>query len=78
MRFLLFFCLSISYHFSFSQNLDHFVVGTDGGYAGNNQFSLSYTIGEVVTEFGVNSANNVHLTQGFQQSYISIVSCFQN
>ena len=74
MRFLLFFCLSILYHFSFSQNLDHFVVGTDGGYAGNNQFSLSYTIGEVVTEFGVNSANNVHLTQGFQQSYISIVS----
>ena len=74
MRFLLFFCLSILYHFSFSQNLDHFVVGTDGGFAGNNQFSLSYTIGEVVTEFGVNSANNVHLTEGFQQSYISIVS----
>ena len=38
MRFLLFFCLSILYHFSFSQNLDHFVVGTDGGFAGNNLF----------------------------------------
>ena len=74
MRFLLFFCLTILYHFSYSQNIDHFVVGTDGGFAGNNQFSLSYTIGEVVTEFGVDSTNNVHLTQGFQQSYISIVS----
>ena len=59
---------------SFSQDLDHFVIGTDGGYAGNNQFSLSYTIGEVVTEFGRDTINNVDLSQGFQQSYISIVS----
>lgn len=59
---------------SYTQDLDHFVIGTDGGYAGNNQFSLSYTIGEVVTELGRDTVNNVDLTQGFQQSYISIVS----
>ena len=58
----------------YSQNLDHFVIGTDGGYAGNNQFSLSYTIGEIVTELGNDPVNNIDLTQGFQQSYISIVS----
>ena len=57
-----------------SQNLDHFVIGTDGGYAGNNQFSLSYTIGEIVTELGNDTVNNIDLTQGFQQAYISIVS----
>lgn len=58
----------------YSQNLDHFVIGTDGGFAGNNQFSLSYTIGEIVTELGNDPVNNIDLTQGFQQSYISIVS----
>ena len=60
--------------FSYSQDLDHFVIGTDGGYAGNNQFSLSYTIGEIVTDLGRDTSNNVDLTQGFQQSYLSIVS----
>ena len=59
---------------SYTQDLDHFVIGTDGGHTSNNQFSLSYTIGEVVTEFGRDTINNVDLTQGFQQSYISIVS----
>ena len=58
----------------YSQNLDHFIIGTDGGYAGNNQFSLSYTIGEIVTELGNDPVNNIDLTQGFQQAYISIVS----
>ena len=66
---------NILFAFSFfSQNLDHFVIGTDGGYAGNNQFSLSYTIGEIVTELGNDPINNIDLTQGFQQAYISIVS----
>ena len=69
--------LIITFLFAYSfhaQNLDHFVIGTDGGYAGNNQFSLSYTIGEIVTELGSDSVNNIDLTQGFQQAYISIVS----
>ena len=69
------FILIIFFSTSFySQDLDHFVIGTDGGYARNNQFSLSYTIGEVVTDLGRDTVNNVDLTQGFQQSYISIVS----
>ena len=71
----IFIIANILFAFSFySQNLDHFVIGTDGGYAGNNQFSLSYTIGEIVTELGNDPINNIDLTQGFQQAYISIVS----
>ena len=71
----IFLIVNILFTFSlYSQNLDHFVIGTDGGYAGNNQFSLSYTIGEIVTELGNDTVNNIDLTQGFQQAYISIVS----
>ena len=58
----------------FAQDLDHYVIGSDGGHSRNNQFSLDYTIGEVVTEFGEDTLNNVHLTQGFQQTMLSIVS----
>ena len=60
--------------FSFTQDLDHFVVGTDGGFAVNNKFSLSYTVGEIVTDLARDTVNNIDLTQGFHQSYISIVS----
>lgn len=60
--------------FSYSQDLNHFVVGTDGGFALNNKFSLSYTVGEIVTDLGRDTLNNTDLTQGFHQSYISIVS----
>ena len=71
----IFLIANILFAFSFySQNLDHFVIGTNGGFAWNNQFSLSYTIGEIVTELGNDPVNNIDLTQGFQQSYISIVS----
>ena len=71
----IFLIANILFAFSFySQNLDHFVIGTNGGFAGNNQFSLSYTIGEIVTELGNDPVNNIDLTQGFQQAYISIVS----
>ena len=56
------------------QDLDHYVIGSDGGHSRNNQFSLDYTIGEVVTEFGEDTLNNIHLTQGFQQTFLSIVS----
>ena len=57
-----------------AQDLDHYVIGSDGGHSSNNQFSLDYTIGEVVTEFGQDSANRNHLTQGFQQTMLAIVS----
>ena len=57
-----------------AQDLDHYVIGSDGGHSRNNQFSLDYTIGEVVTEFGQDTTGGVHLTQGFQQTMLSIVS----
>ena len=74
MRYLTLLAMLIVVGFSYSQDLDHFVIGADGGHAKNNQFSLSYTIGEVVTDLGRDTINNTDLTQGFQQSYISIVS----
>ena len=57
-----------------AQDLDHYVIGSDGGHSRNNQFSLDYTIGEVVTEFGQDTSKGVHLTQGFQQTMLAIVS----
>ena len=57
-----------------AQDLGHYVIGSDGGHSRNNQFSLDYTIGEVVTEFGEDTTGGVHLTQGFQQTMLSIVS----
>ncbi len=60
--------------FSYSQDLDHFVIGTDGGHVKNNQFSLSYTIGEVVSGLARDRLNNIDITQGFHQPNISIVS----
>ena len=74
MRYLTLLAMLIVVGFSYTQDLDHFVIGADGGHAKNNQFSLSYTIGEVVTDLGRDTINNTDLTQGFQQSYISIVS----
>ena len=68
---ILFFSYSIQ---TIAQDLDHYVIGSDGGHSRNNQFSLDYTIGEVVTEFGEDTLNNVHLTQGFQQTMLAIVS----
>ena len=69
--FILFIVFSVQ---ATAQDLDHYVIGSDGGHSRNNQFSLDYTIGEVVTEFGQDSASGVHLTQGFQQTMLSIVS----
>ena len=74
MRHIILLAILSMVNISYSQDLDHFVIGTDGGYAGNNQFSISYTIGEIVTELGNDPVNNIDLTQGFQQAYISIVS----
>ena len=74
MRYLMFLAMLSVASFSYTQDLDHSVVGTDGGFAVNNQFSLSYTVGEIVTDLARDTVNNIDLTQGFHQSYISIVS----
>ena len=67
---LLFLFIKIGY----CQNINHNVIGTDGGYAENNQFTISYTIGELVTDFASDSSINIDLSQGFQQSFINLVS----
>ena len=68
-------CLLFSFiKLDYCQNIDHNVIGTDGGYAENNQFTISYTIGELVTDFASDSSLNIDLSQGFQQSFIRFVS----
>lgn len=48
------------------------VIATAGMYGANSTGSLSMTIGEVITETGING--NGILTQGFQQNYESILT----
>lgn len=48
-----------------SQSLERQVIGSAGLFAENSSASLSFTVGEVVTESAVTSS--VVLTQGFQQ-----------
>ena len=76
-QFYLFFTFLFLFSFSGiaqTHDLDHYVIGSDGDHSSNNQFSLDYTIGEVVTEYGQDAANTVHLTQGFQQTLLAILS----
>jgi hypothetical protein len=49
----------------FGQSIDRDVVSTSGGYANNSDLSVSWTIGEPVTE--TFASNNFVLYQGFQQ-----------
>ena len=65
----LFYCLLlITCHHSMAQE----VIATSGLYGTNATGSLSMTIGEVITETGLN--DNAILTQGFQQNYESILA----
>jgi len=52
-------------NFGFSQTLSPEVLGSAGEFAINGNFSLSWTIGEVVVSTQTNGQNT--LTQGFQQ-----------
>ena len=73
----LFLLVSLLFSFiklDYCQNINHNVIGTEGGYAENNQFTISYTIGELVTDFASDSSLNIDLSQGFQQSFIRFVS----
>jgi hypothetical protein len=51
-----------------SQSLSPTVIASSGGYQSNGGVSLSYTVGELAAvQTFTNAANNVILTQGFQQ-----------
>jgi len=47
------------------------VIASSGGYFVQNNGSISWTLGEIVTE---KSSNNTILTQGFQQSQFNVLS----
>jgi len=66
--------LLISLKMLLSQQINQSVISSDGGYAINNQYSITYTIGELVSDFATDTSLNVDLTQGFNQSFLNIVS----
>lgn len=53
-----------------AQSLDPEVISSSGEYFENNNASLSWTLGETVTETFANG--NIVLTQGFQQAVLGI------
>ena len=61
-------CLPIAS--AFGQSPDPFIVSTQGGYAKGSTMSLSWTIGDLVTE--TSQVDESIYTQGFQQPTISV------
>ena len=65
------FCLNLN-----SQEISQEIISTSGNYYEDaSGISLSWTIGESMTETYVNGTNI--LTQGFQQSRLTVVSVFE-
>ena len=64
------------WNIGFSQTLSPDVWATSGDYYSNANNSLSWTIGECITETYSNANNS--LTQGFQQSKYNITSVEEN
>ena len=74
LKFLFLVSLLISVKMFLSQQINQSVISTDGGQAFNNQYSITYTIGELVSDFATDTSLNVDLTQGFNQFFLNIVS----
>lgn len=55
----------------FSQYNQHFLIATAGNFYNNSEISLSWSLGEVITETFSNESYS--LTQGFQQSKLDAV-----
>ncbi|MGB4847107.1 MAG: T9SS type A sorting domain-containing protein [Saprospiraceae bacterium] len=54
----------------FSQASDQYIITTQGGFTEGKSMSMSWTIGDLVTETA--NLNGVRVTQGFQQPIISV------
>jgi len=74
LKLLILVSLLISVKMLLSQQINQSVISSDGGHATNNQYSITYTIGELVSDFATDTSSNVDLTQGFNQSFLNIVS----
>jgi hypothetical protein len=72
--FLLIACL-LGITISYAQSVKPEVIATAGDYFKNSNYSMSWTLGECITET-YSSANN-KLTQGFQQSNYTITAVNQ-
>ncbi len=64
-------CFSLVAIVSVAQNLSQQVVATGGDYHSNGTGSISYTVGEPITETVY--SRDARLTQGFQQGFIYFV-----
>src|SRR6187549_2514227 len=62
--------LCLPFASAFGQAPDPFIVSTQGGYAKGSTMSLSWTIGDLVTE--TSQVDESIYTQGFQQPTISV------
>ncbi len=61
-------CLPLS--FLFSQASDQYIIATQGGFTEGRSMSMSWTIGDLVTETA--NLKESSITQGFQQPIISV------
>jgi Secretion system C-terminal sorting domain len=61
-------CLPVS--ILFSQASDQYIIATQGGFTEGKSMSMSWTIGDLVTETA--SMKEAKITQGFQQPFISV------
>jgi hypothetical protein len=68
----LLFCGIISSPAVFSQSLQPTVIASDGGFATLTSGTISWTLGETVTETFSSSSN--YLTQGFQQPSLVLMN----
>ncbi len=61
-------CLPVS--ILFSQASDQYIIATQGGFSEGTSMSMSWTIGDLVTETA--SMKDASITQGFQQPTITV------
>ncbi len=76
MRLILLLLGTLSAQISFSQSLSSEILTSSGDYFTSANNSLSWTIGESITETYSNAS--YILTQGFQQSFYTITSVEEN
>lgn len=67
-RYITLFTFILSYLFFNGQTISTAVVATSGDYSENQGYSLSWTLGETVSE--TFNKNDQQFTQGFQQAFL--------
>ena len=74
-KFILIIAFTTSMGYTFAQSIQSDVIATTGAYFKSANYTMSWTLGECVTETFSNYENT--LTQGFQQSFYNITAVDQ-